>query len=215
VSALMTDGPWQPLEFAGTLAPEDQARANHYGLIARLFYSPPDEQLLAQLLSAPSADGDGERSARGAQFVAAWRALLEGCRSAFPVMLEQEHMALFVGTGKAEVTPYLSHYVVRHALDSPLVELRAQLAAWGLARRQDAGEPEDHISGVCDIMRFAIAVQKRPLEEQKAFFHRFLYRGAIGFCDAVTASEKASFYKLVACLARAFFEVEREAFEIA
>ena len=63
-------------------------------------------------------------------------------------------------------------------------------------------------------MRFAIAVQQRPLEEQRDFFEHFLYRGGIAFCDAVRASEKARFYKFVAAFARAFFDVEREAFTI-
>ncbi len=70
----------------------------------------------------------------------------------------------------------------------------------------------DHIAGVCEAMRFAIAVQHRSLEEQKAFFERFLYRGAMAFCDAVTASDKANFYRLVAVFAREFLELEREAF---
>lgn len=208
-------GPAQPEPLVGALAPEDQARANHYGLIARLFYLPPDQQLLGEILSTAALQGDGEeRSEQGKRFFDAWRAMAEACRSAFPVMLEQEHTALFIGTGKAEVTPYLSHYALRHSLDNPLVDLRARLAEWGLGRRAEASEPEDHIAGVCDTMRFAIAVQKRTLEEQKAFFDRFIYRGGIAFCDAVNASEKAHFYKLVVRLTRAFFEVEREAFEI-
>ncbi len=208
-------GPAQPEPAVAALAPEDQARANHYGLIARLFYLSPDRQLLGEILSTVALQGDGEeRSEQGKRFLDAWRALVEACRSAFPVMLEGEHTTLFVGTGKAEVTPYLSHYVLRHSLDSPLVDLRAQLAAWGLERRPEASEPEDHIAGVCEVMRFAIAVQQRGLEEQKAFFDRFVYRGGVAFCDAVSASQNAHFYKLVARFTRAFFEVEGEAFEI-
>jgi TorA maturation chaperone TorD len=61
-------------------------------------------------------------------------------------------------------------------------------------------------------MRFAIAMQHRSDEEQRAFFDRFLYRGAIAFCDAVSASQKAVFYRLVARFAHAFFELEHEAF---
>ena len=89
-----------------------------------------------------------------------------------------------------------------------------QLAEWGVARRESVNEPEDHISALCETMRFAIAVQQRPLAEQKAFFNRYLYRGAIAFCNAVRASDKARFYKHVAGFAGAFLEVEREAFEI-
>jgi TorA maturation chaperone TorD len=63
-------------------------------------------------------------------------------------------------------------------------------------------------------MRFAIVVQQRAPEEQKVFFERFIYRGAIGLCDAVSASNQARFYRLVARFTRAFLEVEKVAFEI-
>ena len=191
------------------LPPEDEARAALYGLIARLFYAPPDQGVLGQILQSRAFEGSDE------EIALAWRAMVEACRSAFPVVLENEHTELFVGTGKAEVTPYLTHYTIKYATDNPLVEVRQQLKRWGLGRRESANEPEDHISGICEAMRFAIAMQHRSAEEQKEFFDRFLYRGAVAFCDAVTASPKAGFYGLVARFARAFFEVEREAFEMA
>ena len=190
------------------LAPEDEARAAFYGLIARLFYAPPDEGVLGQLLHSNAFEGTGEPIAL------AWREMVHAGRTAFPVVLGNEHTDLFVGVGKAEVTPYLTHYVIKYATDNPLVELRQQLTRWGIARRENASEPEDHIAGICEAMRFAIAAQHRSLEEQKAFFGRFLYRGGIAFCDAVTASAKANFYRPVARFAGAFFELEHEAFEM-
>ena len=190
------------------LQPEDAARAGLYGLIARLFYAAPDEGVLGQLLHSNAFAGSGQPIAL------AWRELVEAGRTAFPVVLENEHTDLFIGTGKAEVTPYLTHYTIKYATDNPLVELRQQLIRWGMARRENASEPEDHISGVCETMRFAIAVQQRSLAEQKAFFEHFIYRGGIAFCDAVTASAKSSFYRLVARFAREFFELEREAFDM-
>lgn len=193
------------------LQPEDAARAAFYGLIARLFYAPPDEQLVGELLHAKVFDAG---AAPGGTLAAAWHDMVEACRAVFPVTLENEHTALFIGTGRAEVTPYLTHYVIQYATDNPLVELRQQLAKWQIGRQGSASEPEDHIAGVCDAMRFAIAVQHRTIEEQKAFFDRFVYRGAVLFCDAVSASSKSVFYRLVARFARAFFEVEREAFEM-
>jgi len=189
------------------VAPEDLARANFYGLVARLFYASPDEQLISELRGAPPIKGDGP-------LAAGWRGLVDACVSAFPVMLESEHTELFVGTGKAEVTPYLSHYVLQHTSDNPLVALRQQLAAWGIGRREKVPEYEDHISAVCEAMRFAIAVQQRPDEEQKAFFESFLFPGAIGLCDAVTASKNARFYLHAARFARAFFDIEKTAFEM-
>ena len=190
------------------LQPEDAARAGIYGLVARLFYAPPDAGTLGHILNSNAFEGSG-------RLALAWRNLAEACRTAFPVVLENEHTELFIGTGRAEVTPYLTFYVIKDATDNPLVELRQQLARWGLGRRESANEPEDHIAGICEAMRFAIALQHRPIEEQKDFFERFLYRGGIAFCDAVRASSKASFYRLVAELAREFFELEREAFEMA
>ena len=190
------------------IADEDVARANFYGLIARLFYAAPDSQLISQLLHAAPIEGETE-------LAGAWKEMIEACRTPYPAQLEAEHTELFIGTGKAAVTPYLSHYVLRHANDTPLVEVRGQLAAWGIARRIDVPEYEDHISGICETMRFAIAVQQRSPEEQQMFFDRFLYRGAGAFCDAVSASNQARFYKVVARFARAFLEVEKSAFEMA
>ena len=190
-----------------SLSPEDQARADFYGLIARLLYAAPDQQLISELVRAPALEGAGA-------LATAWREMVDECRSAFPVALENEHTELFVGTGKAEVTPYLSHYIVQHSNDNPLVALRQQLAAWGIGRREEVPEYEDHISGICEAMRFAIAVQHRSPEEQKDYFERFIYRGSMSFCDAVSASPKAVFYRHVAAFARAFFEVEHAAFEM-
>ncbi len=177
-----------------------------YGLIARLFYAAPDEGVLGQFLNSAAFEGSEEPLAR------AWREMVEAGRTAFPVVIENEHTELFVGTGRSEVTPYLTHYTIKYATDNPLVEIRQQLARWGLARREGANEPEDHIAALCETMRFAIAVQHRSDEEQKVFFESFLYRGGVAFCDAVTASPKAVFYRRVAAFARAFFELEREAF---
>ena len=198
----------QPLSFVRTLPPEEAARANLYGIIARLFYAPPDEQLISELQLGGSDPADHSALAT------AWRAMVDASRSAYPAALRDEHTVLFVGTGKCEVTPYLSHYLARHSSDSPLADLRGFLDSWGVARREGVPEYEDHIAGVCETMRFAIAVQQRSPEDQKALFDRFLYRGGSAFCSAVSASKEARFYRLVANFAQAFFEVEKTAFEM-
>lgn len=190
------------------LASEDLARASLYGLLARLFYRAPDAELIGALAGASAPEDPASPLGQ------AWEDLVAAWREAPLEALEDEHTALFIGTGKAEVTPYLSHYVIEHSADNPLVELRDQLGRWGIARRAGANEPEDHVAAVCEAMRFAIAVQHRTLAEQKFFFERFVYPGAMGFCDAVSASESARFYRHAARFLRAFLEVEREAFEI-
>lgn len=192
----------------GQPAVEDAARANLYALIGRLFYGAPDSILLAQLCHA-----EAEPTGHNAPLDRAWRELRNACGSAYPVVVKQEHDTLFVGVGKTEVTPYTSHYIVGNSPDRHLVQLRERLEQLGLARRGAAFEVEDHVSGVCDVMRFLIE-DGRPLSEQSQFFKEFVYAGAIPFCDAVGIATSAAFYRCVAEFARAFLDLERQAFEM-
>jgi TorA maturation chaperone TorD len=188
---------------------EDAARGNIYALIGRLFHDAPDSILLAQMCRAEVAGPDTDAS----PLEAAWAALGGACATAYPAVLKQEFDTLLVGVGRAEVTPYTSHYVRDTAPDRHLVRLRQQMEQFGLARRSAAFEVEDHISGVCDVMRLLIE-DARPLSEQRLFFKEFVYPAAAAFCDAVAGATSASFYRHVARFARAFFEVEREALEM-
>lgn len=192
--------------------PEELARANLYGLVSRLFYAPADPNLLAEVSQAPP--GAGEEGANGGnELAAAWRDLQEACRNAYPVIVRQEYDDLFVGVGKAAVTPYLSAFAEPDSPDRYLVRLRQQLDAWGLARRDSVFEVEDHISGACDVMRWLIE-SARPLGEQRAFFEHFVYLGAVPFCGAVQQTPSIVFYQHVANFALHFFEVEKAAFEM-
>ena len=204
-----------PLHFTPPLAPEDAARADLYGLVARLFYAPPDGNLLSELrLSAPEPGAGGALTAEGRALAQAWTELVEACAQAFPARLEEEHLQLFAGIGKAEVTPYLSAYLEHAESDRPLARLRGRLAELGLARRDDAVQPEDHIAAVCEVMRWLIAGRKGDLDAQRQFFEEFLRPGAAGFCAAVSACENARFYRHPARLLQAFLDVEHSAFGI-
>jgi TorA maturation chaperone TorD len=203
------------MQFVPPVSPEDEARANLYGLLARLFYAPPDANFISELrLAAAPAEATEGLTAEGAALRAAWAALVEACARAFPARLEEEHFQVFVGVGKAEVTPYLSAYVARAELDMPLARLRGQLAEWGLARREPATEPEDHVAAVCETMRWLIVGRKAPLEVQRKFFDEYLYAPGIGFCSAVSDCQNAKFYRHAAALLGALLQIERKAFEI-
>jgi len=203
------------MQFVPPVSPEDQARANLYGLLARLFYAPPDANLISELrLAAPPPDDGEPLTAEGEALRAAWAGLAAACASAFPARLEEEHLQLFVGVGKAEVTPYLSAYLVRSESDSPLARLRGQLAEWGLARREEAVEPEDHISALCETMRWLIVGRKAGLDVQRQFFLEYLRTSGTRFCTAVSACEDARFYRYPARLLQALLDVEHKAFEI-
>lgn len=203
------------MQFVPPVSPEDEARANLYGLLSRLFYAPPDAALISELRLAMPASAEGERlTAEGDAFRSAWTGLLAACASAFPDRLEEEHLQLFVGVGKAEVTPYLSAYIVKSERDTPLARLRGQLADWGLARRESASEPEDHVAAICETMRWLIAGRKADLEVQQRFFREYLHTAGKRFCSAVSACENARFYRHAAALLQAFLDIEHKAFEI-
>lgn len=188
------------------LPAEDAARANIYALIGRLFYNAPDAVLLAEI-SRSETEPDAAEGSMGD----AWRALREACKSAYPVVVKQEFDNLFAGVGKSEITPYTSHYVKDAAPDRHLVRLRQLLESLNLVRRDAAFETEDHVSGVCDVMRLLVG-EGLPLEEQRLFFNEFAFPGVVPFCEAVQCSEHATFYRCVAQFARAFLEIEKVAF---
>src|SRR5262249_11490989 len=130
----------------GPLEPEEAARANLYGLVSRLFYGPPDPNLLAEICRA----GGGEPSEAEGGLPAEWGRLKEACRSVYPPVARQEYDGLFVGVGKAAITPYLSAYAEPHSPDRFVVRLRDRLAGWQLGRRVSVFEVEDHVSGLSD-----------------------------------------------------------------
>jgi TorA maturation chaperone TorD len=205
----MSDGP-SGATAATPLDPEDVARASLYALVSRLFYAPADPNFLAEI---SGAQPEGEEDGASGTLRAAWQALQEACRRAFPALVRQEYESLFVGVGKAEITPYLSAYAEPSSPDRYLVRLREQLSAWALARRESVFEVEDHVSGVSDVMRWLIE-GGRPLAEQRAFFESYVYPGAVPFCAAVQKGASAVFYRPVAAFAAAFLDVEKAAFEM-
>ncbi len=203
------------------LCEEDRARADCYALISRLFYAPSDVELLKRLAGVPqiAEDASGlqiqadDPPPQSGAYARALRDLQAACQGIDARALRQEYDDLFVGAGKAPVTPYTSGYAVPQAPDRHLLALREHLVAWGLARHDSVFEIEDHVSAVCDVMRWLIE-RGRPLDEQQVFFDDFVYTGLGTFCNAIEARATTSFYRAVAALARAFLTVEREAFDM-
>jgi TorA maturation chaperone TorD len=206
------------------IAHEDQARATCYALISRLFYAPPDAELLSELGTADvpqTQDGpesgwqlvEIDKPAIGGSYPKAYATFQAACRNADLASVREEYEAIFGGAGKALITPYTSGYAEPGAPDRHLVALREHLVAWGLARRDAVFEVEDHASAVCDVMRWLIE-HDRPLAVQRTFFEEFVYTGLGTFCNAISVSPGTSFYRSVAELARAFLAVECAAFDM-
>ena len=191
-----------------TLAPEDQARADIYALLARLFYAPPDEDLLRRLATTASpADTDQD-----SPFVAAWNALARSAAVVESDAVCEEFEVTFVGTGKALVTPYASAYLAAGAHHAPLVGIRETLATYGLQRLQGRHEPEDHIAALCEAMRHL--VMHCDIDDQRNFFESFIWPSTVPLCDAIAQCERASFYREVAQLTRVFAQLEHESFQM-
>ena len=194
---------------------EDRGRADAYALLSRLFYAAPDAALLEALRGQPKADDGGLELVEitPAGYPAALAALQQAARTSEAAALQTEYDELFIGAGRAAVTPYTSGYTTPASPDRHLVALREQLTAWGLVRRDAAYEVEDHVSAVCDVMRWLIE-HDRPVEVQMQFFDEFVFRGVETFCDAIDSSAATAFYRAVANLARTFIMVESEAFAL-
>jgi len=189
---------------------EETARADLYGLLASLFYAPPSQELLGAIAQAP-ASGDGVLQQ-------AWNDLAATCEEADVQKLRDEYESLFIGVGKPEVMLYASFYLSGFLMEKPLAALRTDLAGLGLARDDSMPESEDHIAALCEVMRYLIGsddVEHANLAMQKQFFNTHLQPWVGEMCEAVMHHPRAVFYSEVAQLAKHFFEVEAQAFEMA
>jgi TorA maturation chaperone TorD len=190
------------------LAPEDQARAEIYAVLARLFSAAPDAPVLAALGAS-----DTWPEAEDTPVAGAWNRLVAASRAMDAEAAEQEYTDLFIGVGKAEVNPHASYWMPQ-AMPRPLVAIRAELAQLGLDRHDGSALYEDHIGALLETMRFLIAGadERRPsdLAAQKGFFDRWISPAAFPCCDAIIACTVANYYRRVAELTALFLTIERD-----
>ena len=200
-----------PVALQRRVPAEEAARADFYALLARLFHAPADGPLLASLASAPELGGDGALDR-------AWRELCLASRAMDADAARDEYEALFVGVGKAAVSIYAGYYAGAPAGDHPRVRLQRDMAALGLAPREDNAEPEDHFAALFDVMRVAVGggAGRGPasLEEQRRFFEGHVAPAAGPFFSALQSAQDANYYRKVARLGAAFLELEQQGFEL-
>jgi TorA maturation chaperone TorD len=201
-----------PIEFAAAGDGEELARAELYGLLARLWLAPPDAGLLEQFRVAVTQPPE-----RGGHLEAPWEQLVAAMRATTPEAAAAEHEALFHGIGKPEIFAYGSYYLSGFLNEKPLAELRADLAKLGLARAGDALETEDHVAYVFEVMRYLIAgddAARCNLEQQRRFFRAHVQSWIERLCDAVAAHPRAGLWRSVGEMTRAFVQVETQAFDM-
>lgn len=198
----------EPIVSAPVLEEEDRARADWYAMLAQLYYRGPDAGVLALIATA----GAGVAPEIASPFAIALRDLAAASSGDVPAAAQQEYDDLFVGTGRAEVSLYATHYLAETGREELLARLRKELEAMRLSRMETAREPEDHVAGLFDVMRHLIerGSGDAALQDQRGFFGRFLEPAYTAFCDAIAASGQARFYRRVAAFTRAFLNVEAD-----
>ena len=191
---------------------EEVARAELYGLLARLWMAPPDAGLLEQfrvaVTQAPEPGGFLERP---------WQVLVSRMREATPESATAEFVALFQGVGKPEVFPYASFFLAGFVNEKPLAELRTDLAELGLTRDTAQLETEDHVSYVFEVMRYLIAGEDAGvsnLEQQRRFFRAHVQPWMEPLCKAVEDQPAADLWRAIAAMTLAFVQVETQAFDL-
>ncbi|MBG9388096.1 TorD/DmsD family molecular chaperone [Caenimonas aquaedulcis] len=191
---------------------EETARAEVYGLLALLFYAPPEPALLADLRVAVT-----EAPAAGGFLEEPWRGVVAAARAMGDEEIAREYDALFGGVGKPDVYLFGSHYLSGFLNERPLAKLRTDLASLGLARGDEMPETEDHIAYLCEVMRYLIAgdeVEVCNLARQQEFFAAHVQPWATAMCDALAAHPRARFYAALAAFTRAFMGVEAQGFDM-
>ncbi|MFC5460775.1 TorD/DmsD family molecular chaperone [Massilia niabensis] len=196
------------------LSAEDQARADLYALAARLLLAPPDATLLEGLASAdPIHSTGGDHTLEDA-----WEKLVLAASVMDAAAVSQEFDLLFVSSGTPPLNPYGSLYLSGFMNDTPLAELRADLAGFGIGRVRGVFESEDHLGALCETMRVLIAggpgIRRQPLDVQKTFFEARIGRWYARCLADMAGAEGANFYRLVAAFASALLAIEAEAFAV-
>ena len=201
-----------PADIGSAPLDEEIARAEIYGVLAKLYYAPPDQDFAARLREAPT-----DAPTAGAFLETSWRDLVEAARAADDGALRDEYDALFGGLGKPEVYLYGSHYLDGFLNEKSLVRLRDDLAAMGLARDPAIAETEDHIAYLCEVMRYLIAgddAEHCNLAAQQRFFAAHVQPWVHAMCDAISSHPRARFYAALAEFTRAFASVEAQGFDM-
>ncbi len=201
-----------PIAFASSGDDEELARAEAYGLLARLWLAPPDDGMLQQFKVAVT-----QAPEPGGPLEARWQDLVAAMRATTAADAADEHVALFHGIGKPEVFAYGSFYLSGAVNDKALAQLRTDLRALGLARDASRIETEDHVAYVFEVMRYLIAGDDAGvcnLEQQRRFFRAHVQSWVERLCDEVVGHPRAHTWRAVAEFTRTFVQVEAQAFDM-
>lgn len=187
------------------LSPEDEVRANTYGLLGVLLAKPPTQEVLDRL-SAVELEAGSEDSPMGV----AWRTLAMAARRAALDALDDEYHDLFIGVGRGELMPYGSWYLTGFLMERPLAQLRRDLRLLGFERQESVSEPEDHAAALLETMSLMIVSPEVSDQQQRHFFNRHIEPWMGRFFEDLEEAESASFYSAVGALGQRFMEIDKQ-----
>jgi len=181
----------------------DEARAQEYQLIGALLWRAPTAETLAVLQGLR-----GDASPLGmAHF-----ALAEAAAELTPEAARDEFFELFIGVGRGEILPYASYYLTGFLHERPLALVREDMGKLGIARAERAGEPEDHIAILMDIManliRGAFAGEG---VDAGAFYARHIEPWGERLFADLEVAKASKFYQAVGRVGSLFLSIETEA----
>lgn len=206
-----------PVLFTHRVEPEDQARADFYALLARLYRAAPDAPLLAAIAAADDLQV-APGSEHGDALAGAWRVLVAASSIMDSDAANEEYQALFIGVGQSEVSLHGSTYAKGAGGGPLLVQIREALAKLELARQPNTTVYEDHLAVLFETMRVLILgtgrAQPAAIEEQRDFFSANIAPWATKCCNAICAKSVANYYVRVAQFSSSFVAVERDSFAI-
>jgi TorA maturation chaperone TorD len=195
--------------------PEDLARADLYGLIARFFHQPPDQELLDQI--AASIPNGEEVKPEDAPLAKVWHSVVEVAKNNPATAWREEFDRNFISVGRPNVILNGSFYMAGHLNEKPLVEIRRALEVFGLESAEEVTETEDHLSALCEVMRYLIAgddVEISNLTNQRAFFNDHIRPWYDELCNAIEDIPDMHLYHPVAAMTREFLAIEGQSFDM-
>jgi TorA maturation chaperone TorD len=207
-----------PMVFTKQLAPEDQARADFYALLSRLFAQAPDAALLAAIGAAPPLESPEGADDVSAALAVSWAALVSASADAEAQLVADEYQTLFVGVGQSEVSLHGSAYAKARNGGPLLVQVRASLNQLHLARQPGVAMFEDHIAAVFETMRVIIRGDGRAdgfaFDVQREFFRSNIEPWAQACCNAIYNKAVAMYYGRVAQFCKDLMAIESDSFSI-
>ena len=191
-----------------SISEEDILRADMYGFLAALFRKEPSDELISTVAAL-----EGDQSPIGG----ACLTLAHLAKTLDNDLIRNEYVTVFVGVGRGEILPFASYYLTGFLNDKPLANLRADMAAIGIARADGVKEPEDHISSLFDMMAGLIRGsfgRVYSVAEQASFYRKHVEPWAGMLMGDVETAKSAVFFAPAGTIGRAFLDIESQAFSM-